>query len=194
MQSAGGRYATATAMTGCEPDCSEGWIGKPECDPYDCTIYPDRAGCDGGDDGGGGGGGSPPEEENLGVADASVCQPSWDPGCRLKRPWQKELDAIRANLQAVRAQGGNCVAVADRGERVLQENRLFFFDGPRTNEQGELSVGDHHRRGEIHVSRLGFGGTINTEAQKAQIFRHEVKHLLGWSHTQMQMPGYQCDG
>jgi len=97
-------------------------------------------------------------------------------------------------MNRMRELGGNCSQIADRGEQAMNDGKVFMFDGPRTNLEGHSSVGDAHiNKGEVHISRLGFDGSINTEFQKAQIFRHEVKHLLGWDHNQMQQPGYQCD-
>lgn len=141
--------------------------------------------------GGGGGAGASPE---YGEADASACWPTTDPGCKLKKPEVRESTAFRNTLNAIKGMGWNCAAVAARGERALNEGKVFMFDGPRSNPLGEPSVGDSHiSQGQVHVSRMGFDGSVNTDAQIAQIFRHEVKHLLGWTHAQMQQPGYECD-
>lgn len=76
----------------------------------------------------------------------------------------------------------------------MRERKVLMCDGPRTNLESASSVGDiHNELGEVHISRLGFGGEIDTEAEKATIFRHEVKHLLGWSHPMMQEEQYRCD-
>jgi hypothetical protein len=55
----GGGEATTNAETGCATDCrATGWIGHPECDPYDCSIYPEGPACDGDGSAGNEGGGS----------------------------------------------------------------------------------------------------------------------------------------
>jgi hypothetical protein len=127
------------------------------------------------------------------------CVPEFDPLCHLKKIWKKEHDYIYNDMAAVRALGGNCVTLANKMQEFFEANppRLLFFDGPRPNLTGETSLADNHGDA-IHISRQGKDPntgeiTINSNSDKARLFRHEAKHSLGWSHELMQSIGYQCD-
>lgn len=151
----------------------------------------------GGSTGGGGlvGSGGYAYYDNAYLPD-ELCQPRYDPRCKIRAPLSWEVDALRADLERIKNRNFYCSEIHRVGTFYLNGNIVGFFAGPSQNATGDDSVGDNHD-GVIHVSTRGFwNGTeypINTMAQKATIFRHEVKHRLGWTHAQMQLPERSCD-
>ncbi len=185
-----------------------------ECLPsngcYDCDL--NAAICeqiillDGGDGSGGTGGGST-GGGSTGGGDGlnwysfaylpdELCQPRYDPRCKTRAPQDWEVTALRADLERIKNKSANCAQLAAIGTLYLEQHKVGFFTGPLQNADGDDSVGDNHD-GQIHISTRGFWNgseyPINTMADKARIFRHELKHRVPLTHTQMSVPAWQCD-
>jgi hypothetical protein len=188
------------------PSWGTGWSGvsgggqtvdHTACEGPACPAMPD-VGNGGGDGGSNSGIGSVVTRTfyDPNYLPDELCDPRYDPRCVVRDLLDFELAAFRADLDRIRSKGSFCEQVASRGTQYLNEQKAGIFTGPLFNRAGEESVGDNHG-GKIHISSRGFwNGTEyppNILAQKAQIFRHEIKHGLGWTHAEMQLPERRCD-